>query len=428
MISLNSGFFTGKKSALPQLIRTLLISIVMLLFTASLPALSKSTLGISQKVYEMLQTAQTQIGEKNYSAAKTQLEAVLALKRLNNYEKAQTLSVYGNMYFQMDKLDQALATFKQVVEFDDLPQGFLHLSLRTVAQLALMQDQNQDALLYAKRLLALSPTADSHSHILIAQIYYRMENYPQAKEHALTAIESERKLGNPIRENWLLVLNSIYYSLEDYAGMEVVLKELIALYPKERYIKNLAAIYGQSGKTEKQLLLLEPLYEQNRLTQETELLNLAQLLLLHEVPWKAAKLLEKAMAEKKIARTQHNLEMSAQAWQMAAEDSRSLAYLIEAAKTDEDGSILLRLAQTWMSLYRWDEAEKTLTQVVKKKSLENPGNALVLLGMARFYQNNYSGAQESLQRAAGFEASKKLAEQWLAYIDQEVAKLEAAKP
>lgn len=380
---------------------------------------AKSRLAIGQKVYERMQEAQVEIEAKNYNEAIEVLDEILLTKRLNNYEKSQVLSMHGNVYFQKEDFDRSLDAFKKVVAFDNLPEGFLLISLKTLTQLSFMQDKYADAILYGNKMLSITEVPDATIYMLLAQVYYRKEDYEKSLEHAQTAIKIKKKLGGATPENWLLVLNAIYYSTGQYKSMVTILKELIELYPKESYVMNLAAIYGQLEQPKKQLLLMEPLYDKGYIKSESQLINLAHLMLMHKVPYKGAKIIEQGFRDGTIERTKKNLELLGQSWQMAAEDDRSVEYLAEAAKTAKNGKIYVRLAQSYMNLYRWEDAEAALEKALKKGGLKKEGNAQLLLGMVRFYQKEYRTSRKAFRAASEFDETQKLAEQWITFVEQE---------
>lgn len=399
----------------------------LLLLIFSLPVQSKSDLGIGIKVFEKMQEAQTMMDQEKFDEALRILDDILAQKRLNNYEIAQTHSIKGSIYFQQENIKRALEMFEQVLSYENIPAGFREITLKTLSQLTFMEEDYQKALKYSQLLLEMAEIPDPNNYMLVAQIYFKMENYPSALENARKAVSMERELGNQIKENWYLVLNAIYYSMNDYKNMLEVLKELVALYPRERYIMNLASVHGQMEENKQQMLLMEPLYDAGYLAREAELMNLANLMMLYKVPYKAARVLEKGFKDGAIKRTKRNLEMLAQSWQLAAEDEKSVEYFAEAAKLADDGNTYVSLGQTYMNLYRWKEAEQAFENAIKKGGLQKEGDTHLLMGMTRFYQKQYLSARKAFLDAKKFDGTEKLADQWITYMEQEQEKEEAVK-
>ena len=112
---------------------------------------------------------------------------------------------------------------------------------------------------------------------MLAQAYMGMEEWQKAVGPIKKALKMQTDAGAKPRENWMLMLSSVYYSLEDYASMRELLYEMVELYPAEKYLINLAALHGQLGDTEKQLALIEALLDDERLEKSYHLMSLVNL-------------------------------------------------------------------------------------------------------------------------------------------------------
>ncbi len=231
----------------------------------------------------------------------------------------------------------------------------------------------------------------------------------------------------PPRENWLLLKNAIYYSRDDYRGMLKVVQQLTELYPRDRYLLNMAAIYGELGNSKRQLSLLEPLYEKGSLENSTHMVNLASLYMLHDIPYKAASMLERELAAENLEPTLNNLEMLSQAWLLASRPERAAAPQKRAAGMADHGRGYLSLARIHMSLLQWEEAEWALQRAFEKGGIRDKGGARLMLGMAQFNQKNFRDARRSFARAGEEPKTENLAQQWLAYLEREEAQAELAR-
>jgi Tfp pilus assembly protein PilF len=98
-----------------------------------------------------------------------------------------------------------------------------------------------------------------------------------------------------------------------------------------------------------------------------------------------------------------------------------------AARLADDGRGYVDLARTYMSLLRWEEAEKSLQQALKKGGLRDPAGARLMLGMVQFNQKNFRDARRSFADAGKTAKTEKLARQWLAYLEQEEANAALAR-
>ena len=202
-----------------------------------------------------------------------------------------------------------------------------------------------------------------------------------------------------------------YFNLGDYKSMLKVLKELVALYPKSEYWLTMAGAYSELKEFKKQTSILEMLYEGGALQSGPQQLNLANLYLLGEAPYKAAKVLEAGMKAGKIDRDVRNLRLLSQAWLQAQESEKSIVPLREAATRSKDGDVDMRLAQAYLNLDKYKEAVDALTSALKKGGLERPDQANVMLGLAQFELQNFEAAKRAFGIAKEDSRSRKAAEQ-----------------
>ena len=290
-----------------------------------------------------------------------------------------------------------------------------------------MEEKYKESEELARRLIASPGQAPPppDSHIMLAHALIGQERYADAREPILKAIGDQREVGKKPRENWLALLSAVYFNMEDYPAMRSVLYELVTLYPKEQYLINLAALHGQLGETDKQLALVESMLDDKRLSRGHHLLNLVNLFLAQQLPYKAANLLEQEMASERIEVSQRNLELLSQAWYMAGEQRKAIPPLEQAAQLAEDGELYLRAARLYMDIYEWKNAETAASAAIAKGGLRQPGNAWLLQGMSQTRRNQFQSAKKLLRRASEFEESAKWANQWLKFIAGEQARIAA---
>ena len=199
-----------------------------------------------------------------------------------------------------------------------------------------------------------------------------------------------------------------------------VLRQLIALYPKQQYLLTLAGVYSELGDTRKQMALTEALYESGNITQEHHVVNLANLYLLHGVPYKAAKILQKEIDRNNVEADMKTLRLLSQAWYQAREDEKAIPPLARAADLAGDGELYVRLAQSYINLDRWEDAAAAVKKGLDKGKVKRADVAHVMLGMALFNQRSLSAARDAFAVAARDGRSAKAARQWIAYVDSEL--------
>ena len=278
----------------------------------------------------------------------------------------------------------------------------------------------EGALEVIRELMAVIPEPSADVLMIEGQALFQLARYEEALVPIKTAIEMYREQGQKPKENWLLLLRVIYFEQKDYENMLEVVKELIVYYPKDTYILVLAGIYSELGDTKKQLALTEVLYEKGYLHNSSQIVNLANLYLLHGLPYKAATVLEEEMGKDIIESTERNLRLLSQAWYTAREDEKSIPPLERAAQISEDGELYMRLAQSHINLENWSAAAEAARQGIRLGGLKRPDQAQILLGMALFNQKRLEQARTAFQAASRDERSARAAVQWINYVDSEI--------
>lgn len=379
------------------------------------------TMGISQRVFEKMQVVQELLEADNFDQASVKLKD-LQKDKLSDYERAQTWFLMGYIEYEREDFRAALAAYQRVADAKDLPLGMQQSVTMTLAQLSMVTEDYDTALKHINKLLAISEEPQPQHYALKAQVHYRLSQMDAADKALDNAIRLQANRGDPPLENWLLLKNAVLFHRNDYPGMLLIVQQLVDLYPRDNYLLNMAAIYGELEDSEKQLALMEPLYERGGVFSSSQKVNLASLYLLHDIPYKAASLLDREIKSRDIEANEQNLRMLGQAWAMAANVEQSLEPLGKAAALSDNGDLYVSLARSYTGLSRWQEAEASLDKAFSKGSLKDPGSAHLLRGMARFNQKNFRGARRAFAEAGKDPKQEKLAGQWLQYLEREEEK------
>jgi len=388
---------------------------------------TKETVAMSQAVYEKLTEVQEMVEAKDYASAQRLTDDLRGKKGLSPYELAQIWNISAYSYYLQERYVDAIRAYDQVMAQPELPEALMLSTLKTKAQLQFTLEDYEAALNTIHQLMAVITEPSADVLMLEGQALFQLARYDEALKPIKSAIDLYREQGRTPKENWLLLLRVIYFEQKDYESMIDVVKELIVYYPKDTYILTLAGIYSELGDTKKQLALTEVLYEKSLLTSASHVTNLANLYLLHGLPYKAAVLLEKEMAEEIVDSNERNLRLLSQAWYQAREDQKAIPPLERAAKLTNDGSLYVRLGQAHINLEQWAEASAALQKGLKLGGLKRNDQANIMLGMALFNQKRLEQARRAFTKAASDNRSKRAATQWIAYVDSEIKRRDLMK-
>ncbi len=385
---------------------------------------TKQTVAMSQQVYEKLSEVQELVEAKNYAGADAKLREMRANEKLSDYERAQIWNLTGYAAYLQEKYKEAINAYEQVLRQPDLPEALQLTTLKTMAQLQFTIEDYTTALVTVRRLMTVVAEPSADVYMLEGQALFQLNRYQEALKPIKTAVDMFRTQGQAPKENWLLLLRVCYFELKDYKNMLEVVKELVQFYPKDTYILTLAGVYSELGDTKKQLALTEVLYEKGLLNTNGHITNLANLYLLHGLPYKAAEVLEKGINAKIVEENDRNLRLMSQAWYQAREDEKAIPPMARAAKMSKDGELYVRLAQAHINLEQWSDAAAAVDDALSSGGLKRTDQAYIMLGMAFFNQKRLTQARDAFQKAKRDQRSAKAAEQWINYVDSELRRQE----
>lgn len=380
---------------------------------------TKTTAAMSEAVYKKLSKAQETIEAKKYDEGLAMLRDLLKERHLSSYEKAQIYNFFAYTYFTLERYKDAIKAYQNVLAQPDLPEALVMNSTYTLAQLYFIQEEYTKAIDLMKRWFGMTEKPTVNAYMILAQAYYQLENYKASLEPLKKAYAMVKERGEQPKENLLLLLRVDYYNLGDFPNMLKVLHELVTLYPKPEYWMTMGQTYSEMKQQKKQMSIFEMLYEHGDLTSGNQQLNLANLYLLYDVPYKAAKVLDKGIKSGVIDDKVRNLRLLAQAWYQADESAKAIGPMRKAAEQSKDGEMDVRLAQAYINLDRYKEAVDALHEGFKKGNIKRADSAYIMLGMAEFEMKNYNSALNAFHQAEKDKRSAKSAKSWIKYVESE---------
>ncbi len=370
------------------------------------------------KIFKKLDSARELSDNKKYNEALEVLAAVGKIRR-NSYEIAMTWNMTAYVHFNQENYPQAIEAYNQVLSTKKLPISIEQTTLYSLAKLYLVQEKYQNALTSLNKWFAVKDKPGPEAYVLRAQMQYQLKHYKQALPDIKKAIKLVKDKGKKPKENWLLVERAIYFNNKDFSSMERTLKELITLYPKSQYWLQLSAVYNELGKPEKELSVLQTAYDQSLLSNESQVISLAQAMLALDVPYQSAQIIIDGMKSKTVEENGKNLSLLGDAFMIAKEYDQAIKVMGQAANLTQRGKDFYKLAQIYTERQDWEAALKNVTSALVDEQFNNVEDALVLKGLILFNLNDLHEAKKVFTQAKEFEGSRKSANQWLVYINGE---------
>lgn len=431
---------------MPRLIKIVRLFYVALIFYMAHPLAENSagagaemvsdkktvTPSIRAEIFAQLEKAQAAQEKGDIKKSLVYLDSLKtqhAKKPLNSYELAQMWNFYAYAYLADEDYRQAINAFEKLMQQPDLPPALISSTQYTLAQVTLLQGHTSKTIQLLDEWFRTAVNPQPEAYLVLAKAYVLEKRYNDALDPLLTAIDVAEKQGKAEKEEWYVLLQYIYSEKKDYLRQEAALKKLVTHWPDKNYWLNLYGVYVQLGKEDKQLYVLESLYEQSMLNDPGSLIPYVQMLAAQDIPYKAAKIMEKGFADKVLQRDAANIERVGQYWQRAQEIGKALPYYTELAALSENGESHLRLAHLYLGLYDYSSAIIHIESALAKGRLKKPMEARFLLAQTCFHAKQYDKSVtvfRDIQKMSGESGQvllQKKAGEWLMFVNEEIQRL-----
>ena len=390
---------------------------------------TRKTPALRNNIYEKLAEAQAFAEAKQYVEAEAvlndMLDATSKKSKLNRYELANVYNTYAYLRYAVEDYDGALDYYQKVIDQrPEIPLALEINTLYTVAQLYFLQENWRKGIDTLNTWMSVTETPSTNAYVLLANGYFQLKDYDKSLSNIQIAIDREESAGKVPKEQWYNLARFIHFDRDNFREALNVLELLIMYYPKKQYWVQASHLYGEEKDEARQLALLEATYEQNLLDRSQDIVLISQLYLQAEVPYPAARAMEKGLADDIVEKESKNYELAGVAWRQAQEVTKSLPMLEAAASKSEKGELYARLGNVYLDVDKNKEAVEALKRGLDRGGVKRPDQARLALGMAYFNLGDFNAARRAFREARKDKRARSYADQWLKYISSEENRLE----
>ena len=390
---------------------------------------TRKTPALRNNIYEKLAEAQAFAEAKQYVEAEAvlndMLDATSKKNKLNRYELANVYNTYAYLRYAVEDYDGALDYYQKVIDQrPEIPLALEINTLYTVAQLYFLQENWRKGIDTLNTWMSVTDTPSTNAYVLLANGYFQLKDYDKSLSNIQIAIDREESAGKVPKEQWYNLARFIHFDRDNFREALNVLELLIMYYPKKQYWVQASHLYGEEKDEARQLALLEATYEQNLLDRSQDIVLISQLYLQAEIPYPAARAMEKGLADDIVEKESKNYELAGVAWRQAQEVTKSLPMLEAAASKSEKGELYARLGNVYLDVDKNKEAVEALKRGLDRGGVKRPDQARLALGMAYFNLGDFNAARRAFREARKDKRARSYADQWLKYITSEENRLE----
>ena len=340
----------------------------------------------------------------------------------------QTTDPYGRALLLRDMAATAAAKkdYKQAAQL--LEQAIATHALAGPAENAMRQDLaslymasgNTKQMLPQLEAQVKTGKAAPEAYIALGAAYLEQKRYADA---APLLEKGVRAVPNPDL-SWKRALMAAYLGSGRDKDALPLLEEAVKRDPMHRdEWLQLAAVSVKAGNKERAQAVMEVASRLGYLRDAQDRLRLITLTAQIGAPFEAASLLSAWIDGKQLADDAANRKLLATLWLAAREKKLALAAIDHALAISPSNDLLQQKAQLHMEREEYEQAAKVLDKLSATPARSGP--LLMTLGLARYQQADVDGALIAFRAAQDFAPSRKLAADWIKYLESGRARDEA---
>ena len=387
-------------------------------FTATTVQAAETANKVTTKaVAEPLKKAQEAMKNKQWDAALTEIKKAQASEKKTPFEAYQIDEFLSYVLVQQKKFTEATPVFERMLNSGFMPPDQVDDRTKTVAQLHFQNKDYKKAVEWGKKYLEKHP-GDETISVLVGQSYYVQNDYKNAASTMTGVVANAEKGGRTPPENWLQIVLSSHFKLDNKDGIADALRKLVRYYPKPEYWENLLDIYRRKNNGDRVTLgFYRLMNDVGTLKQADDYMETAQLAMDAGVPGEAQAVMEKGVqngtlkSDDKTTQGRYD-RLLAGAKKAAATDKAQLPQLAKEAEKATQGQAYVALGQAYLSYNMFDEAIDALKKGIAKGGVTDADEAQISLGIAYLRKGQKDLARQAFKAVKPESKWHDLADMW----------------
>lgn len=408
-------------------VRTVAVALTLALGAAPLAAVmtpsavqaaeQKANKITTRAVAEPLKKAQAAMQAKQWDTALAEIKKAQAVEKKTAFEAYQIDEFLGYVLIQQKKFSEAAPVFERMLNSGFIPPEQVDDRTKTVAQLYFQEKNYRKAAEWAKKWLAKYPDQEEMA-VLLGQSQYLLEDWKSAADTMSRVARTAERNGQTPKENWLQLVLSSHFKLDNKQGIGDALKQLVRHHPKEEYWENLLDIYRRKDTSDRVTLGYYRLMSDVGVLKDAgDYVEMAQLAIDAGVPGEAQAIVEKGMqngtlkSDDKTEQGRYDRLLNG-AKRQAASDKAQLAQLAKDAEKAPQGQADIALGQAYLSYGQYEEAVQAFERGLKKGGVTDEDEARISLGIAYMKKGQKDQARQAFQAVKDQSKWNDLADLW----------------
>ncbi len=331
--------------------------------------------------------------------AQAALQALNQLRsnEMNCYEEGAALRLSAAVKVETKNYSGAVSDLQTALDRGYIPASERASTYYNMSQLYMQGENIAKALEYMNKWIQAGGQPDRNQKWQLAVLNHKIDNNREAIKWAEQVFRQDGP--NAKREVYDFLIY-LYDKTGQLAKKAELLETLLQRNPGERKLWDaIAGDYFRGGNDRRAFEVQKAMYLAGLLKSEDEIMRVVNFYNQFDVPFQAAKLLEKEMNAGRIEKDYEKLELLANLYQVAREFEKAIPVIEEAARMRNSGEMYERLGRSYAELKQWEKTEESMTQALNAGGLKDRGTAWTLIGQSRYERGMRDEAKEAFRKA-----------------------------
>jgi tetratricopeptide (TPR) repeat protein len=400
------------------------LAAVMMLSLSPLTAVSADKAKeqqISRVIAKEMEAAQKALKANQWGEAVKNLEAAETKPGLTPFDKKTIYDFKGFAYIRQNKMKEAEAAYEEAIATGQYNAEETARTHKMLFQLAASNQQFAKAIEYGKA-MSDAGTLDANGLLIMTQVYYQQKDCKNAGVWADKAAAAARKAGETPKETVFQIKLQCASDSQDTPGMSAALVDLIRMTNKTTYWNNYIRILRNDERDDKNLLMIyRVMYDTNSMNEDTDYIEMAQLLGDAALPGEAQMVLEKAQSSN-VLKEEHKERTTRLLNSLKARadsDKKSLPQQDAEAAKAPNGQTYVKTGEVYYGSADYQGAVGAITKGLAKPPVKSQDEAFVYLGRANVALKNNADAKKAFGQLKGVQGvSPKVQKLWELYAEK----------
>lgn len=361
------------------------------------------------RVQKEMQKLMKAYEDENFAEVIKVGEALVVNKGAGDYEKSWAYQLIGISKGELNDYPGAIDAYRKALDANGLDNNAHYQIMLQLGQLQYQDDQFDDALATLDRLMSETRKEDPQTLALKGGILYQAERYDEAAAVLRRAVDAD----DGSHDNWVQMLLASYINAEKYEQATALGEEMLRKKPDDaRLLFNVATMYAQNDQLDKATALLETGRSRNMLDERGYRQLYALYSNMDNKETSALAVISEGLDKGILAPSIETYTAMAQAYYFTDQIPQAIEAYRKAIPLANDGETALNLSRLLSNEEKYAESKKVAQEAIAK-GLRRPGDAWIIIGRAEHGMGNRAGLVAAYREAAKFPETKQTAEEWL---------------